>query len=215
MNAPLARPLVFHRPGDSELARRLRSAVQGEVLFDRASRGRYSTDASIYQIEPVGVLVPQSHDDVRAAIDICRDSGVPILPRGGGSSQCGQTVGAALVIDSSKHLREVVAFDREAMTVTVEPGIVLDALNAWLRPHGLWFPVDVSTSAQATLGGMAGNNSCGSRSIAYGNMVHNVVAAEALFADGTEGVAGAGRRDAGCGAARPGADERPARHRRA
>ena len=187
MNAPLARPLVFHRPGDSELARRLRSAVQGEVLFDRASRGRYSTDASIYQIEPVGVLVPQSHDDVRAAIDICRGSGVPILPRGGGSSQCGQTVGAALVIDGSKHLREVVAFDRDAMTVTVEPGIVLDALNAWLRPHGLWFPVDVSTSAQATLGGMAGNNSCGSRSIAYGNMVHNVAAAEALFADGTEG----------------------------
>ncbi len=187
MNAPLTRPLVFHRPGDSELARRLRSAVQGEVLFDRASRGRYSTDASIYQIEPLGVLVPKSHDDVRAAIDICREQGVPILPRGGGSSQCGQTVGAALVIDGSKHLREVVAFDAEAMTVTVEPGIVLDALNAWLRPHGLWFPVDVSTSAQATLGGMAGNNSCGSRSIAYGNMVHNVVAAEALLADGTEG----------------------------
>ena len=187
MNAPLARPLVFHRPGDSELARRLRSAVQGEVLFDRASRGRYSTDASIYQIEPIGVLVPREHADVRAAIDVCRELGVPILPRGGGSSQCGQTVGAALVIDGSKHLREVVAFDGEAMTVTVEPGIVLDALNAWLRPHGVWFPVDVSTSAQATLGGMAGNNSCGSRSIAYGNMVHNVVAADALLADGTEG----------------------------
>jgi FAD/FMN-containing dehydrogenase/Fe-S oxidoreductase len=186
MNAPLARPLVFHRPGDNEVAHRLRSVVRGEVLFDRASRGRYSTDASIYQIEPIGVLVPQAHDDVRAAFDVCRELGVPILPRGAGSSQCGQTVGAALVIDGSKHLREVVAFDREAMTVTVEPGIVLDALNAWLRPHGLWFPVDVSTSAQATLGGMAGNNSCGSRSIAYGNMVHNVVAAEALLADGTE-----------------------------
>ena len=87
MNAPLARPLVFHPPGDSELAHRLRGAVQGEVLFDRGSRGRYATDASIYQIEPVGVLVPRTHDDVRAAVDICRELGVPLLPRGGGSSE--------------------------------------------------------------------------------------------------------------------------------
>ena len=187
VNAPEPKPLIFHRPGEPELAQRLRRAVQGEVLFDRASRGRYSTDASIYQIEPVGVLVPQTHDDVRAAFGVCRELGVPILPRCSGSSQCGQTVGAALVIDHSKHLSSVIAFDRDAMTVTVEPGIVLDALNAWLRPHGVWFPVDVSTSAQATLGGMAGNNSCGSRSIAYGNMVHNVHAADVLLVDGTEG----------------------------
>ncbi len=186
MNAPLVRPLTVYRPGDNELSRRLQAAVQGDVLFDRASRGRYSTDASIYQVEPIGVLIPRSHEDLRAAVDICRELGAPMLPRGGGSSQCGQTVGAALVIDASKHLREVVAFDRDAMTVTVEPGITLDALNAWLKPHGVWFPVDVSTSAQATLGGMAGNNSCGSRSIAYGNMVHNVLAADALLADGTE-----------------------------
>ncbi len=200
MNAPLVRPLVVHRPGDNELSRRLQAAVQGEVRFDRATRGRYSTDASIYQIEPIGVLIPKVHDDVRAAMDICRELGVPVLPRGGGSSQCGQTVGAALVIDHSKYLNGVVGFDRDAMTVTVEPGIVLDALNAWLRPHGVWFPVDVSTSAQATLGGMAGNNSCGSRSIAYGNMVHNVVAAEALFADGTEGWLGAEREMQGASA---------------
>ncbi len=109
----------------------------------------------------------------------------PLLPRGAGSSQCGQSVGAALVVDHGKHLNRVVSFDRDARSITVEPGIVLDALNAWLKPHGLWFPVDVSTSAQATLGGMAGNNSCGSRSIAYGNMVHNVEAIDALLADGT------------------------------
>ena len=168
-----------------ELARRLRGAVRGEVMFDRASRGRYSTDASIYQVEPVGVLVPATHDDVRSAFELCRELAVPLLPRGAGSSQCGQTVGAALVVDHSKFLNGIVAFDRDARTVTVEPGLVLDALNAWLRPHGLWFPVDVSTSAQATLGGMAGNNSCGSRSIAYGNMVHNVLAIDALLADGT------------------------------
>ena len=183
----LAQPLVFHPPqAASALAGRLRSAVQGEVLFDRAARGRYSTDASIYQVEPVGVLIPRTQEDVRAAIDICRELRVPMLPRGAGSSQCGQTVGAALVIDHSKYLNGVVSFDKDALTVTVEPGIVLDALNAWLRPHGLWFPVDVSTSAQCTLGGMAGNNSCGSRSIAYGNMVHNVLAIDALLADGTE-----------------------------
>ena len=186
MNAPETKPLVFQPGGASgELARRLRCAVAGEVLFDRASRGRYATDASIYQVEPVGVLVPQTDADVRAAFDVCRELSVPLLPRGAGSSQCGQTVGAALVVDHSKYLHKVIAFDRDACTVTVEPGIVLDVLNAWLKPHGLWFPVDVSTSAQATLGGMAGNNSCGSRSIAYGNMVHNVEAIDVLLADGT------------------------------
>src|SRR5206468_593163 len=159
-------------------------AVAGLVLFDPASRGRYATDASIYQVDPVGVLVPAGDDDVRAALDVCRELHVPVLPRGAGSSQCGQTVGAALVIDDSKHLNRVLSFDEDAATVTVEPGVVLDALNAWLRPRGLWFPVDVSTSAQATLGGMAGNNSCGSRSIAYGNMVHNVLAIEAVTAQG-------------------------------
>ncbi len=156
------------------------------MLVDPASRGRYATDASIYQVDPVGVLIPTGDDDVRAALDVCRDLGVPVLPRGAGSSQCGQTVGAALVIDHSAHLRRIGAFDRDAMTVTVEPGVVLDQLNAWLKPHGLWFPVDVSTSAQATIGGMAGNNSCGSRSIAYGNMVHNVHAIDALLSDGTQ-----------------------------
>ena len=187
MTAGTAKPLVFHpRRSDGGLAARLSRAVAGDVLFDAASRGRYATDASIYQVEPVGVLVPKTFDDVRAAIAICRELGMPVLARGAGSSQCGQTVGAALVIDTTKHLDRITGFDREALTVRVEPGVVLDQLNAWLKPHGLWFPVDVSTSAQATLGGMAGNNSCGSRSIAYGNMVHNVLAIDALLSDGTE-----------------------------
>ncbi|MBO9647582.1 MAG: FAD-binding protein [Variovorax sp.] len=166
------------------LARRLAVETQGEVLFDDASRGRYATDASIYQIMPVGVLVPKTVHDIATAIDIARDLKVPVLARGGGTSQCGQTTGAALVIDNSKHFRRVLDLDVERRTVTVEPGIVLDHLNAQLKPHGLWYPVDVSTSAQATLGGMAGNNSCGSRSIAYGNMVHNVVGASAWLSDG-------------------------------
>ena len=177
----------FHpRAGDSSFAARLRREIEGEVLFDAASRGRYSTDASIYQIDPVGVVIPKTERDVQAALQIAVEEGIPILPRGAGSSQCGQTVGAALVIDSSKYLNGILSFDKAAATAVVQPGVVLDALNAHLKPHGLWFPVDVSTSAQATLGGMAGNNSCGSRSIRYGNMVHNVLGIDALLAGGSE-----------------------------
>ncbi len=177
----------FHpRAGDSALARRLSRELEGEVLFDAASRGRYATDASIYQIDPVGVVIPKSERDARIALQVAADEGIPVLPRGAGSSQCGQTVGAALVIDNSKYLNRIVSVDRDGATAVVQPGVVLDALNAHLRPHGLWFPVDVSTSAQATLGGMAGNNSCGSRSIRYGNMVHNVLGIDAVLADGSE-----------------------------
>jgi hypothetical protein len=159
-----------------------------------ASRGRYATDASIYEVPAARRARAEVAGRRRAAIALCREEKVPLLPRGAGSSQCGQTVGAALVIDHSKHLNGITAFDRDAMTVDVEPGVVLDALNAWLKPHGVWFPVDVSTSAQATLGGMAGNNSCGSRSIAYGNMVHNVLAIEATLSDGTERASAPKRR---------------------
>ena len=180
-------PVSFRpRVGDAALARRLARELTGEVLFDPASRGRYSTDASVYQIEPVGVVLPRSDEDVHAAMRIAAEEGIPVLPRGAGTSQCGQTVGAALVIDDSKYLNRLVELDLDRRIAVVEPGLVLDHLNAALKPHGLWFPVDVSTSAQATLGGMAGNNSCGSRSIRYGNMVHNVQGIDALLADGSE-----------------------------
>ncbi|MGM0639130.1 MAG: FAD-binding and (Fe-S)-binding domain-containing protein, partial [Pseudomonadota bacterium] len=171
----------------TELAARLSREMEGEVLFDQASCGRYSTDASIYQVMPVGVVIPRHQQDLTMALEIARDARVPILARGAGTSQCGQTVGEALVIDSTRWLREIVEFDPDGRTVVVEPGIVLDHLNAWLKPHGLWYPVDVSTSAQCTLGGMTGNNSCGSRSIYYGNMVHNVLGVDAWLADGSEG----------------------------
>jgi FAD/FMN-containing dehydrogenase/Fe-S oxidoreductase len=154
------------------------------VLFDSASCARYATDASIYQILPIGAFVPRVEEDISIAIEIARDLKIPLLPRGAGTSQCGQTVGAALVIDGTKHLRQVLDIDAGRRTALVQPGLVLDELNARLKAHGLWFPVDVSTSAQATLGGMAGNNSCGSRSIAYGNMVHNVSGMSAWLSDG-------------------------------
>ena len=170
----------------SALALRLRREVEGEVLFDAFSRGRYSTDASIYQIEPVGVIIPRNEEAARIALQIAAEEGVPILPRGAGTSQCGQTVGAALVIDCSKFLNQIVEFSAQRREAVVQPGVVLDQLNAFLRPHKLWFPVDVSTSAQATIGGMTGNNSCGARSIRYGNMVHNVVGVDAWLSGGEE-----------------------------
>jgi FAD/FMN-containing dehydrogenase/Fe-S oxidoreductase len=178
------------KPGDSRLAARLQRECEGEVLFDPFSRGRYSTDASIYQIEPIGVLVPKRAADIEAAIAIAREEGVPVLPRGGGSSQCGQTVGRALVIDTSKHLRGVLSLDTENRRVWVEPGLTLDGLNKRLKGTGLFFPCDVSTGSRATLGGMAANNSCGSRSIRYGNMVHSTRAIECVLADGTKHVFG-------------------------
>jgi FAD/FMN-containing dehydrogenase/Fe-S oxidoreductase len=173
-------------PTSHRLAARLKGELEGEVLFDAFSRGRYSTDASHYQIEPVGVVVPRSDNDVRAALAIAREEGVPLLPRGGATSQSGQTVGRALVIDYSKHLKRLVEVNEITSTCIVEPGIVLDELNRQLRPHGLWFPVDVSTASRATIGGMTGNNSCGTRSIRYGIMRDNVLAIDAILADGSE-----------------------------
>ncbi len=171
--------------GDSRLAERLRKNLRGRVLFDAGSRGRYSTDASIYQIEPIGIVVPRDKEDVAAAIGIAREEGVPVLPRGGGTSQCGQTVGRALVIDCSKHMNGVLAVDVEKRRALVEPGVVLERLNKSLKAKGLFFPVDVSTGDRATIGGMTANNSCGARSLRYGNMVHNVRAVDALLSDGT------------------------------
>ena len=176
-------PLLATRIGDSALATRLRNELEGEVKFDAFSRGRYSTDASIYQIEPIGVVVPRNEQDIVRAIQIAGDEGIPVLPRGGGTSQIGQTVGTALVIDTSKYLNQVKEFNPESRSICIEPGMVLDQLNKFLKPYRLFYPVDVSTGNRATLGGMAGNNSCGARSIRYGNMVHNVQAIDAILAD--------------------------------
>ena len=178
------------RIGDPQLAARLNHELEGEVLFDAYSRGRYSTDASIYQIEPVGVVVPRTWQDVVSTIQIAAEEGVAILPRGGGTSQCGQTVAEALVIDVSKHLNRLLEVDVDQQQATVESGIVLDQLNSQLAPSKLTFPVDVSTASQATLGGMAGNNSCGARSIRYGTMRDNVQAIEAIMSDGNRAVFG-------------------------
>src|SRR5258708_15877585 len=125
---PLDSP-ARHPPGSPRLEARLRRELQGEVLFDPFSRGRYSTDASSYQIEPLGVVVPKDRADVAAALTIAREEGVPVLPRGGGTSQCGQTVARALVLDCSKFMDHVVALDTAARRVTVQPGVVSERLH--------------------------------------------------------------------------------------
>lgn len=168
----------------SSLERRLRAEMTGDVLFDAFSRGRYATDASFYQIMPAGVVVPKTMDEALLSLAIARDEGLKVTPRGGGTSQCGQTVNDGLVVDLSKHLNRILSLDVEGRTCVVEPGIVLDDLNRQLRKHGLWFPVDVSTASRATIGGMAGNNSCGGRSLRYGTMRDNTLSMEAALADG-------------------------------
>ena len=168
-----------------KIAKEIQGQVKGKVLFDEFSRGRYSTDSSLYQIKPVGAVLPVDTNDVLQIMEYSQKHHIPLLARGGGSSQCGQTVGESIVLDYSKHQNKILDFNKEEKTVWVEPGIVLDQLNAYLKPYGLWYPVDVSTSSRATIGGMTGNNSCGSRSLYYGNMVNNVLAVEAILDDGT------------------------------
>jgi len=167
------------------LERRLKAALTGDVRFDRFTRGRYATDASHYQIMPLGVVAPRTIEEANQAIAIAREEGVSVLARGAGTSQAGQTVNASLVIDCSKYLDRVLDLDVAGRRCVVEPGIVLDDLNRQLKPHGLWFPVDISTASRATIGGMVGNNSCGARSLRYGNTRENVIAIDAVLADGS------------------------------
>ncbi len=178
--------MIRNSTQDSSLAKRLRKETTAEVLFDEFSRGLYSTDASIYQIKPLGVVVPETEEDVLATLSIANDNGVSVTMRGSGTSQCGQTVGEGIIVDVSKHLNRLIKLDPEKRQAVVQPGIVLDQLNALLKPHKLFFPVDVSTSSRATIGGMTANNSCGARSIRYGKMVDNVLAVNAVLADGSQ-----------------------------
>src|SRR3981081_427510 len=181
--------------GFPQLEQRLRSNTSGDVVFDRFNRGRYATDASFYQIMPAGVVVPRTMDEALRALAITRDAGRIVTPRGGGTSQCGQTVNDGIVIDFSKHLNRILSLDVENRSCAAEPRIVLADLNSEQKKHGLWFPVDVSTASRATIGGMAGNNSCGGRSLRYGTMRDNTLSMEAALADGTLLHFGEGSRD--------------------
>ncbi len=169
-----------------DLEAELRRVVRGEVRFDAWSKALYSTDASIYQIEPIGVVAPLDRDDVAAAVGLAARYGVPILPRGGGTSLSGQTVGHAIHIDFAMHMHRVLELDREEQWVRLEPGVVQDQLNAWLRPHGFGFGPDTSSSNRATLGGMIGNNSAGSHSILYGKTIDHTLELDVVLSDGSQ-----------------------------
>ena len=169
----------------SALGDLLRSKIAGEVLDQPFDLGRYATDASIYQVLPKAIAVPARPEDIDEILRLARTQGVAVLPRGGGTSQAGQTVNDAIVVDTSVHLNKLLAVDPAGQSCRVQPGIVLDELNRQLAPHGLWFPVDISTASRATIGGMTANNSCGARSLHYGIMRHNVSGIDAIMADGT------------------------------
>jgi FAD/FMN-containing dehydrogenase/Fe-S oxidoreductase len=174
----------------NDLERELRKVIGGDVRFDAGSRLLYSTDASMYQVEPVGVVIPRDADDVRAAIETAAKHTVAILPRGGGTSLTGQTVNHALVLDFSRYMDKVLEVNAEELWVRVQPGLVQDNLNHHVRVLGLGFGPDTSTSSRATLGGMLGNNSGGSHSIAYGLTVEHVIELTTVLADGSRAVFG-------------------------
>ncbi|MFQ5789692.1 MAG: FAD-binding and (Fe-S)-binding domain-containing protein [Acidobacteriota bacterium] len=174
----------------SEMARELEGRIEGEVRFDRYSRLLYSTDASIYQIEPLGVVIPRHRDDVEQTVRIAARERAPLLPRGGGTSLAGQAVGEAVILDFSKYMNRLLEVSRAEGWVRVQPGIVQDVLGAHLKPYGVRFGPETATSNRANMGGMIGNNSAGARSLIYGKTVDNVLEVTAILADGTEAVFG-------------------------
>ena len=168
-----------------ELARELREHLSGEVRFDTYSRRLYSTDASMYEMEPVGVVAPRDEEDVMAAVRLAGQAGVSLLPRGGGTSLAGQTVNHGLVMDFSKYMSDLVELNTEEHWAWVQPGIVQNRLRSLVAPHGLNFGPDPATSNRGTIGGAIGNNSCGSHSVVYGKTLDHVMELEVVLADGT------------------------------
>ena len=167
------------------LERQFRDKIKGDVSFDEVTRGIYATDASIYQITPVAVVLPRDEQDVRAAVEIAAAHGVSILPRGAGTSLGGQATAAAIVLDFTKYMNNILELNTDQRWVRVQPGIVLDELNAALAQHGLLFAPDPATSSRATIGGMMGNNSSGTRSIVYGITQDHILESKVLLSDGT------------------------------
>ena len=171
-----------------ELIAVLKDVIKGEVRFDDLSRVLYRTDASIYEIQPLGLILPKDEEDVIAAVRVAGERGVSILPRGGGTSLAGQSVGPGIHLDLSKYMNRILEFNPEERWIRVQPGLVLDELNAYLQPHGLSFAPDVSTSSRANIGGMIGNNSCGAHSIVYGKTIDHVLELKVVLSDGSEAV---------------------------
>ena len=175
---------------DTDLEHALASRLSGEVRFDALSKRIYSTDASMYAIEPIGVVFPKNQDDIVAAVETAKEFGIAVLPRGGATSLAGQTVGHALILDCTKHLNQIIEINRDEMTATVQPGVVQDHLNRAARPFGLIFGPDTSTASRATLGGMIGNNSGGTHSVVYGMTIEHVRSLDVVLSDASTAVFG-------------------------
>ena len=167
------------------LRRDLESAIDGEVRFDPISRALYSTDASVYQIEPLGVVVAKSRDDVVRTVTICAKHRCPLTMRGGGTSQAGQAIGSGVIVDTSKYFNRILEVNPAERWTRVEPGVVLDELNAALGPQNLRFAPDISTASRATIGGMMANNSAGARSVLYGKTIDHVLEQHVVLSDGS------------------------------
>ena len=174
----------------SQLEIDLAREIKGEVRFDTISKMLYRTDASIYEMEPEGVVIPRDIEDVVRTVKLAAQHGVPILPRGGGTSLAGQSVGQALHLDMSKFMNGVIEANLEERWVRVQPGVVLDELNAHLKPHNFLFAPDVATSSRANIGGMIGNNSCGAHSLIYGKTINHILELKVVLADGTQAILG-------------------------
>jgi FAD/FMN-containing dehydrogenase len=177
-------------PAGAELAAALRRVVGGEIRFDSYSRHLFSRDASMYAIEPIGVVFPRDADDVAAVVSTAGEFGVPVLPRGAGTSLAGQTVGREIVMDLSRHMSSIIEIDAEQRRARVQPGVVQEQLNLATARHGLTFGPDTSTSNRATLGGMIGNNSAGSMSVRYGMTIDHVLALDVVLSDASRSVFG-------------------------
>ncbi|MEC9308978.1 MAG: FAD-binding oxidoreductase, partial [Chloroflexota bacterium] len=171
-----------------ELANELEKRVSGEVRFDPFSRVLYSTDASIYQMEPVGVVIPKNVEDVVAVMELARDNKVPILPRAGGTSLAGQCVNHAIVMDFSKYMNQLIEVNQEEHWAKVQPGIVLDHLNKLLQPYNLQYAPDPTTASRACVGGGIGNNTCGAHSVIYGKTLDHVKELDVVLSDASQSV---------------------------
>jgi len=175
-----------HASERDDIESALKSRVSGEVKFDPFTRVLYSTDASIYQMEPVGVVIPRNVEDVLAVIQVANETGVPVLPRAGGTSLAGQTVNHAIVTDFSKYLNQIIEVNKEEQWARVQPGIVLDDLNRQLIPYGLMYAPDPTTSSRACVGGGVGNNTCGAHSVIYGKTLDHIKELDVILSDGTQ-----------------------------
>ena len=167
------------------IAKELNGKLQGEVRFDKRSRALYATDASLYEIEPLGVVLPKTIDDIKQVVELANHHQLPLLPRGGGTSLAGQAVGKAIVLDFTKYMDKVLEFNPSQQWIKVQPGVIRDNLNEFLKPHQLQFTPDVSTTNRAAVGGIVANNSAGTRSIKYGKAVDQVIAMTVMLSDGS------------------------------